>query len=162
MRFEGIRVTVILPLPLDTSTATFYWLGLLMGRLDPRRLLSHQLVNFAKCLRATSRICLCFRVRQRFIHSFFLDSTSPVLMIKLHSNLSRTRGLLMGIYQPGYTQEVDMSEEAWWPTRPAHQVDWSSKAQKRSSKDWRRSRIPLDLGFRFLVELEVESNSVNS
>jgi hypothetical protein len=83
-------------------------------------------------------------------------------MMKLHSNLSRTRGLLMGIYQPGYTQEVDLSEEAWWPTRPAHQVDWSSEAQKRSSKDRRRSRIPLDLGFRFLVKLEVKSNSVNS
>src|SRR3954447_6854618 len=33
-------------------------------------------------------------------------------------NLSGTRGLLMGIYQPGYTQEVDLSEETWWPTRP--------------------------------------------
>src|SRR3954447_17892030 len=66
-------------------------------------------------------------------------------------NLSRTRGLLMGIYQPGYTQEVDLSEEAWWSTRPAHQVDWSSEAQKRS-------RIPLDLGYRFLVILVVESN----
>src|SRR3954466_7608065 len=27
--------------------------------------------------------------------------------------LSRTRGLLMGIYQPGYTQEVDLFGEAW-------------------------------------------------
>src|SRR4051794_2568819 len=61
--------------------------------------------------------------------------------------------MVMGIYQPGYTQEVDLSEEDWRSTRPAHQVDWSSEAQKRS-------RIPLDLGYRFLDELVVESNSV--
>src|SRR3954469_9681922 len=60
-------------------------------------------------------------------------------------NLSRTRGLLMGIYQPGYTQEVDLSEETWWPTRPAHQVDWSSEVQMRSSKAQKRSRSLLDL-----------------
>src|SRR4051794_14826545 len=68
--------------------------------------------------------------------------------------------MMTGIYQPGYTQEVNLSEEAWWPTRPAHQVDWSSEAQKRSSKAQKHSRIPLDLGYRFLDVLVVESNSV--
>src|SRR3954468_1484235 len=72
-----------------------------------------------------------------------LDFADPDAEASL--NLSRTRGLLMGIYQSGYTQEVDLSKETWWPTRPAHQVDWSSEAQKRSSKAQKHSRILLDL-----------------
>src|SRR3954447_20407119 len=42
-----------------------------------------------------------------------LDFADPDAEASL--NLSRTRGLLMGIYQPGYTQEVDLSEETWCP-----------------------------------------------
>src|SRR4051812_29031742 len=72
-----------------------------------------------------------------------LDFADPDAEASL--NLSRTWGLLMGIYQPGYTQEVDLTGEAGWPTRLAHQGDWRSEAQMRSSKAQKRSHNPLDL-----------------
>src|SRR4051812_11977189 len=72
-------------------------------------------------------------------HDFADPDAEPSL------NLSRTRGLLMGIYQPGYTQEVDSTGEAGWPTRLAHQGDWRSEAQKHSLKAQKRSRSPLNL-----------------
>src|SRR3954454_16890164 len=80
------------------------------------------------------------------IHQQFppgLDFADPDAEASL--NLSRIRGLLMGIYKPGYAQEVDLSGEAWWPTRPAHRGYWRSEAQKRSSKAQKRSRRPLVL-----------------
>src|SRR3954469_5304826 len=112
------------------QTATFDWPEALMGREIFLDCSPHQLVDFAKRLRATSRICLCFRVRQRFIPSFFLDSTSPIPMMKLYSNLTRTRGLLMGIYQPGYTQEVESLRK---PGGPLDRPTRSTQARRPRS-----------------------------